>query len=187
MLILLLAYSFKQPRTISLETSASELSTSQHNLQHQKLSSLRFPLNSMSKTLLVTLAGLSHNPYSSLWATTKKRLYYAIQREKTDVHEEGDVIQWLNAEKGSIHCHQHKQMFVPIIYEGNQWCDKLHTTPRKSFCFPGSMSTWNHVGVLLFYGYPVIVPSSILNIILKDILSAWFVNSNPQTITNGNV
>lgn len=117
----------------------------------------------------------------------KKRLYYAIQREKTDVHEEGDVIQWLNAEKGSIHCHQHKQMFVPIIYEGNQWCDKLHTTPRKSFCFPGSMSTWNHVGVLLFYGYPVIVPSSILNIILKDILSAWFVNSNPQTITNGNV
>lgn len=63
-LILLLAYSSEQPRTMSLETSAFQLSTSQHHLQHQKLNLLGFPLNSVAKLLLVTPAGLSCNPHS---------------------------------------------------------------------------------------------------------------------------
>lgn len=80
--MLLHAYSSEQSRTISVATTASQLSTSQHHLQHQKLNPLRPPVNSMAKILLVTLAGLSHNPHSFIRAASKIKVVLCYSKGK---------------------------------------------------------------------------------------------------------
>lgn len=78
--------------------------------------------------------------------------------------KKGNVIHWSYAAVESNLLQSTNKCDTVFIWETNGWYDtvqaiyKHHTIPRKSFSFPGSITKWELVGVILLNTYAVIVP-----------------------------